>query len=97
MEKPYYSNPEMYSCCILDHGFNTPIHVSRKAYLKLQKFMTYSYNIIQILHILLRWNQSCHEPRLGRLDMNADPSVDLGLINICDTSHCTVHVKNQQK
>jgi hypothetical protein len=37
MEKPYYSNPEMYSCCILDHGFNTPIHVSRKAIFETSK------------------------------------------------------------
>jgi hypothetical protein len=32
-----------------------PTHVFGEAIIKLQKFITYSYNI-QIIHILVRWN-----------------------------------------
>jgi hypothetical protein len=41
---------------MLDHGFSSAYSRFWRSYtLKLQKFITYSYNI-QIIHILLRWN-----------------------------------------
>jgi hypothetical protein len=86
MVKTYYSNPKMYGCC-KSYWITVLILLFMflgKLYLKLQKFIIYSYYIIQILHILLHWNQGWHKPKLGRLDMNANPSMDLGLINIRD-------------